>query len=838
MCRDVDSTSHDRPSDVARPLANFVPNQGQWPDTAQFRARFGPVTVFLEDGGWTLSRSSSMHGDAAVRMRLVDAAPVRLTGEGRRRGHHNYLLGSDPARWRTGVPLYASVLYQSPLSGVDLRAYSKDGHFEYDLLLSPGTDLSGIEMIVDGASELRLSDDGALIFETAIGPITQQPPITWQDSPSGGVQQLACRYVLTGHNRFGFTVPDWDGATPLTVDPGLVWSTFLGGPGIGLPFDDVARGVSVDSNGIVTVVGSTTSINFPTTVGAYNTSSNGGNLDVYIARFDPARVGAAELVYSTFLGGIGDDLANHCTVDSNGVVTLAGTTDSSTFPTTNGAFDTTYSGGARDIFVARVDPSRTGPAQLEYSTLFGGSGTDVCTALHVDPLNVATLTGRTSSSSDFPTSTGAFSPGYNGGSYDAFVAVLDTAGAGSAQLVYSTFLGGINTDLSNDVSVDASGVVTVTGSSESPDFPTTANAYNTSFNGGRNDAFVTRLDPGLSGSAQLVYSTFLGGPDSEQANALAVETSGLITVTGITDRDTFPTTPNAYDSTFNGGAWDAFIAQLDPSLGGTAQLRYSTLIGGSTGDYGLDVIVDSSGAVTITGEIGADNSTYPTTAGAFDRTHGGGGGDAYVSRLDFTRTGTSQLIYSTFVGAGRYERSLCMSAHGNGVVIAGTTTSSLFPTTTGAYSTAFNGGSGDAFVTHLDLLPTGVTAFGTSSPGCAGPVWIGVTSLPSRGNGAFSITSVNAPANALGAMFLSTGSLPVPAQILRVNLWVDLGAPSFALPVTSNAKGAAEFVVPIPATTPVGVTLAAQYLWSGPSSPPPCPTLGLSASNGLNFTIQ
>ena len=816
--------------------ANFVQNIGQWDPGALFRARFGAVTVFLEEHGWTVSRPSGSDSAAAIRMQLRGADQCEVVGEAQLPGYHNYLRGTDSTRWRTGVPLFGSVLYVSPLPGVDLRAYTKDGHFEYDLILAPGTDLSPIEFEVQGADGIRLRADGALVIETPIGPLVQPAPKTWQTSPSGEQQLVSCSYVITGDASFGFSVIGWDQTHQLTVDPGLIWSTFLGGSGKGLSFDDVARDLHVDSSGIITVVGSTTSEDFPTALGAYNPSMNGGTTDAFVTRFDPSKQGPAQLIYSSYLGGEGDDTPSGCHVDQDGVITVVGSTASTSFPTSPNAYDSTYGGGVKDCFIAILDPRLAGPNQLIYGSYFGGAGTDVCTGLEITSAGTITIAGRTSGTSGFPTSAGAYNPSFNGGAYDAFVAQLDPTRSGSAQLVYSTFLGGSTTDQANDVSVDAGGVITISGGTESIDFPVTAGAYNTSFNGGRNDAFVAQLDPSLGGAAQLTYSTFLGGPDSEQANAHAVDPYGLVTITGIASNDTFPTTADAFDSTFNGGAWDAFISQLNPSLTGALQLSYSTIIGGSSGDFGLGVVVNPGGQVTITGEIGGHRSNYPTTAGAFDRTHAGGGGDAYVTRMDFTRVGVDQLIYSTFMGSGQYDRGICIHPHGNGVVVGGTTASNLFPTTTGAFDRDYNG-SGDAFISHLDLLPTGVATFGASTPGCAGPVWIGAIAMPAAGSTGFTLTSTNGPPGALGVACLGAGALTAPLPILGAGLWINPAPPFMALPSATNARGSAELNLPIPAGVPAGISLAAQFLWFGPAAPPPCPAQGVSASDALLFTI-
>lgn len=823
-------------SALAGQPVHYVANAGQWPESVRYRARLRAGSVLLQDRGWTLVHVGADNG-AAVRMRLVGAAPAPLIPEGVREARYHYFVGRDPAQWRTGVPLYESVRYQRPYPNVDVRARAVDGVFEYDLLLAPGADLAAVQMVIEGASSVRPDGRGGLVIETPIGTLTQQPPVTWQTSIDGETRPLISRCVLLGGDRFGFEVDGWDRQSTLTVDPGLLWSTFFGGSGGGQPWDDVARAVSVDENGIVTIAGSTLSSNLPTTPGAFNANFVGGTNDAFVAQFDPSKVGAAQLLYTTYFGGTEAETIDGLHVAADGVVTVVGsTTSATTFPVVAGAFDSTYNGGG-DCFVSRLDPRASGIAQLTYSTLLGGDQNDQVSNLSVDSAGVVTIAGYTASA-DFPTVL-PYDATFRGGSYDMFVSRLDPSATGAAQLVYSTYLGTPGIDAATNLAVDSSGVITVVGSTTDASFPTTPGAFSSTLLGTK-DAVVSQLDPRLTGPAQLIFSTLLGGDSGEQANAVALGASGVVTVTGITGDSSFPTTPNAYDRTFNGGTWDAFISQLDPAATGSAQLLYSTLIGGATGDFGLGVLVDSRGTVTITGEIGGFQSDYPTTPGAFDRSFAGGGGDAYVTRIDPNRVGVSQLIYSTFIGSSEYDRGLALSRAPLGVVVAGMTKSTGFPTTTGAYSSVHNGGSFDAFVSHLDMLPTGVFAFGASSPGCDGRLTMSVTSMPAAGNSAFTMLCDDAPKNSsTGFAILATSAMTIPTPLFGVDVWVHLAGPTVVLPAASDARGASDVALPIPAMPSiVGATLFAQFLWIGPNAPSPCPIFGLSASNGLGITIQ
>ncbi len=814
----------------------FVPNLGQWTHAARYVARVGAMNVFLEEKGWTFTlterpaanqEESATARGVAVRMTFAGASAPTLIAEVQLPGRHNYFLGTDRARWQSDVPLYESVRYREVQPGVDVRAREHAGQFEYDLLLQPGADLGPVEIAVEGIERMRVDTDGALVFETGVGPVRMPVPLSWEVGPAGDKRPIACHYVLRGDDRFGFDVTGRQPGWALVVDPGLVWSTLVGGAGY-----DYALALALDAQGAVTIAGGTGSVDFPTTLGVFDATFNGGSLplpgDAFVTRL--AQDGAS-LVYSTFLGGTGNETAYALALDAQGVATVAGETGSSDFPTTPGAFDQSFNGHAffRDAFVARLSP--TG-ASLAWSTFLGGTASDRAFALALDGQGVATVAGQTSSS-DFPTTVGALDTTYNGGTLyngDAFVARLAPTGA---SLVYSTFLGGTDDDGAYAVAVDAQGAATVAGGTAAADFPTTPGAFDTSFNGGSlpGDAFVTRLSPT---GASLVYSTFLGGTLVDYAFELALDATDVATVVGSTGSADFPTTPGAFDTSLSGTS-DAFVAKLAPT--GT-HLIASTFLGGTSDERINALALDARSAPTVAGSTGS--ADFPPTPGAFDTTYNGPtapGGDAFVARLSPTLL---SLVYSTFLGGTFHETgdAVALDARGEAIV-AGNTSSADFPTTAGAFDTTYNGGTFDAFVARLDMLPTGVATFGRSSAGCTGALAISVTSMPRVGNAAFAITCGNAPPNASGLFALTGNRFASPVVVFGAEVWVDPTLVFLQLPATSNQVGASEVSVPIVNVPSLGgVRVFAQFLWAGPNSPPPCPPFGLSASNALDLTIQ
>jgi len=354
----------------------------------------------------------------------------------------------------------------------------------------------------------------------------------------------------------------------------LVYSTFLG-PIIG-------GAIAVDSTGNAYLAGQANA-DYPTTPGAFQTVF-GGSSDAFVTKMNPTGTG---LVYSTFLGGSGFDFANGIAIDSSGNAYVAGSAGAG-FPTTPGAFQTSFSGFS-DVFVTKLNSSGSA---LVYSTYLGGSGNDQGNAIAINTAGNAYVTGSTASS-NFPTTPGAFQTAKAAG-LDAFVTELGTAGN---SLVYSTFLGGNGDDFGNDVKVDSAGNAFAVGLTGSTDFPTTADAIQSSY-GGNNDAFVTRLN---ATGTDLVFSTYLGGSSADDAFALALDAGGNIYVAGQTFSTNFPTTPGAFQTVFGGNS-DAFVAKIvfssfnvcfrDDVHGDSFQFD------STTGQYRF---TQSSGGVTLTG---------------------------------------------------------------------------------------------------------------------------------------------------------------------------------------------------------------------------------------------
>ena len=361
---------------------SFEANRGQTDGRVKFLSRGNGYTLFLTpaEAVLTLSKSGSRATEgspeatrrvkpdglnsAVLRMQLAGANPdPEIVGLGKLPGKSNYFVGNDPSKWRTSIPNYTRVKYEDVYPGVDLVFYGNQRQLEYDLVVAPGADTRAIRLDFQGMEKLEIDAQGNLILHMANGDeITQHKPYIYQEI-NGGKQAVPGQYVLNGKRQVGFQVAAYDTSKPLVIDPVLSYSTYLGGSDL-----DSGSDIAVDADGNAYVTGLTFSFEFPT-LNPFQPSKS-INRDAFVAKLDPA----GTLVYSTYLGGTGEELGAGIAVDDTGSAYVTGTTVSTDFPTTLGAFDTDCGTDGdcdpdpirhNDIFVVKLDP--TGSA-LVYST--------------------------------------------------------------------------------------------------------------------------------------------------------------------------------------------------------------------------------------------------------------------------------------------------------------------------------------------------------------------------------------------------------------------------------------------------------------------------------------
>ena len=638
---------------------------------------------------------------AAVRIRLIDSAPSpKVSGVERLSGRSHYFLGSDSAKWHADVPSYAKVKYQEVYPGVDLVYYGNEGRLEHDFILAPGADPGAIQIAFEGIEGLEIDARGSLLLRTSVGELRLQTPHAFQQK-DGLRREIPSRYVLSSSRKVGIEVASYDATRPLVIDPILTYSTYLGGNGedngggihvddsgiyvggltlstdfptqdplfasnsggfdafvakldptgsslvyatyLGGSGDEIQRDLAVDEAGNAYVFGETTSSDLPTTAGAFDTacgddgSCDGGTPDVFVTKLDST---GSALVYSTYLGGGGSDIAGKITVDPSDSAYVVGYTNSTNFPTSPGAFDEECGndglcdGGVRDAFVTKLDS--TGAA-LSYSSYLGGSDADRAFGVAVDAAGSAYLAGSTFSA-DFPVTAGAFdstcgTDGTCNGADDAFAAKFAADGA---SLLYATYLGGSG-DGDSDIEefawaidVDRQRSAYLTGQTDSADFPV-ANPLLPSYGGGGLDSFVTKLNPA---GTDLAYSSYLGGSGFDHGYGIAVDEFGTAYVTGATVSSDFPIIqplagPGNSCQNCEYGFYESFLTRLNST--GSAFL-YSTYLGGSSAEYGSDLAVGPSGDIYLSGDT--YSTDFPTVA-PFQPAHGAGSNwDAFVARIE------------------------------------------------------------------------------------------------------------------------------------------------------------------------------------------------------------
>ncbi|MFL6211488.1 MAG: carboxypeptidase regulatory-like domain-containing protein [Pyrinomonadaceae bacterium] len=657
------------PSRYGQLPLSFEANQGQTDGQVKFIARGSGFNLFLtateavivtpapvRDAGTDASLKQNV-----LRMNLRHSNPApAITGEDATAGTSNYLTGRDPARWQLNVPHYGRVRYAQIYPGIDLTYQACGQQLEYDFQVAAGSDPAQIQLSFTGARKLSVGA-GALLIETRAGLVKQARPFIYQDV-AGHRRAVRGRYVVRGSNEVGFAVGAYDRTRPLVIDPVISYSTYLGGSG-----DDVARSIAVDDAGNAYVCGTTSSLNFPTTAGAFQPTFIGGNpqQDAFVTKLN---ADGSALVYSTYLGGDGFDDAYAIKVDAAGNAYVAGRTGAPNFPVTPGAYATNGS-----IFVTKLNPAGS---TLLYSTYLGnavgisfninydvgllglaidGSGNAYVaaaggtitklnangsaalytahvnahpTAIAVDAANNAYVTGWI----DASCCTNSFAPTPNayqqtkGGNftYDAFVLKLNSDGSAP---VYATYLGGFHNfanggtdrpgdDIGIGIGVDSAGNAYVSGMTRSNCFPT-SNPYvvptGSACANGNNPTkpFAVKLN---TDGSQLLFAKVLANIFTNTEGGIAVTPSG----------DNFTTQNDVAN---------VYIEKRDA----VGQTIYTTSLGGAGGDTPRGIAIDSAGNVYIAGNT--SSTDYPTTANAFQRNLNVGSGsclncgDAFITKL-------------------------------------------------------------------------------------------------------------------------------------------------------------------------------------------------------------
>jgi hypothetical protein len=713
--------------DYGKLTLGFEANQGQTNPEVKFVSRGSGYDVFLTKDEAVLSlappRESSQRRPAyrettVVRMSLLGANQhAQISGVGILPGKSNYFIGNDPARWRTNVVSYQKVKYQNVYDGVDLVYYGNHRQLEYDFVVQPGAKSDKIRLLLSlpagaGGKCARLDKNGDLAMSTEAGEVVLRRPYVYQSfDDEEEKKEIGGRYVLLSSKKWGgacnlalgFKVARYETNRAVVIDPTLVYSTYLGGSST-----DIGNSIAVDTSGSAYIAGVTASPNFPV-VGGVQAALNGDG-DAFVTKLDPS---GSTIVYSTYLGGSSFDQGNGIAVDTAGNAYVTGVTDSSDFPTTPGSFQPAVPGATEGAFITKLNASGSA---LVYSTYLAGTvgnennGT-VGNAIVVDASGSAYVTGNTFSTS-FPVVNpvqSTFAGGTNIGG-DAFVTKFSPDGNA---LVYSTYLGGSSEDIALGIAIDSAGNAYIAGRTQSTDFPTTAGAFQTTFPGGSVDGFVAKFGP----AGSLIYSTFLGGSNTDLVNAVAADALGNAYVGGLAGSVNFPTTPGSFQTVLTGSG-DGFISKLNPS---GSSLIYSTFLGGNNTARVNGLALDAAGNVYSVGRT--DSGDFPTAC-PIQAVGAGGEFDAFVSVLNPVSSG---LLFSTFLGGSQADIGFGValdSASNPNIYVVGETNSPDFPTVN-PFQATFQGGDLDAFVSKI--TPSSVASTTTSLSSSLNPETLGQT---------------------------------------------------------------------------------------------------------------
>ena len=450
---------------------------------------------------------------SVLRMRMVGAArSVQIAGGDKTGAVSNYLVGKDPSKWHTNVPQFARVQYTEIYPGIDLAFHGSEQQAEFDYIVKPQADASGLKLSFDGAEKIVADANGDLVLSTKAGAMRLHKPVAYQEQ-AGTRTPVEASFALS-ENQVTFSIGSYDRSRDLVIDPVLAYSTYLGGAG-----DDQAAAIAVDANGNAYVTGITNSSAFPIAGGIAPNTFVGFD-DVFVSELNPA---GTALVFSTYIGGTGHDAGRGIAVDSTGIY-VAGETGSDDFPITPTTFSPDQNGGL-DGFALKLNPDG---ASLAWSGFIGGEIDDSAAALAIDSTGNVYVAGQTFSQL-FPLTSNALFTSFNNGTDgfigDGFVSVIKADGSA---FVFSTYLGGSDDDRANGIAVDAARNIYVTGGTQSADFPVTDTTTCNSCSG-LPDAFVSKIKADFS---SLVYSTYLGGSLSDEGFAIAVDSSGQSVVTG------------------------------------------------------------------------------------------------------------------------------------------------------------------------------------------------------------------------------------------------------------------------------------------------------------------
>ncbi len=756
--------AHEKPCESCASLI-FRENKGQWDKQVLYKSEVKSGAVFFEPNqitfnfydardvkrikgdhhkleGFTPTIDYTMHFHA-FRMKFAGAnsSPI-VHGNESISEYFNYFIGNDKNRWTSGVKGFKTITYSELYKGIALKVSSQNNSFKYVYEVKPGADASQIKVDIEGASTLQLNESGDLVIKTSIGEISDLKPYAYQNI-RGKETEVPCRYLLQG-NLLRYDFPNgFEKSQPLFIDPTLIFSTYSGSTA-----DNFGYSATYDSKGNAFGAGSVFGVGYPTTIGAYQinyvggptiTFTGGGTYpgdDISITKYS---ADGSQRLYSTYLGGFGQDLPHSLVANVNDELYVLGTTGAANFPTTTNAFDTTFNGGndpgvfdgiaahysnGSDIIISRFSADGT---QLLASTYVGGSDNDglnyragqpysspgflrhnyadeVRGEIDIDKNNNIYIASCTRSQ-NFPRSAGTFQNSFGGG-LDACVFKMD---AGLSTMIWSTTFGGSDDDASYSVAIDGDENLFLAGGTRSQNFPVTNGTIQNNFAGGEADGFISHID---KNGNTLISSTYYGYADYDQIYFVDLDKANNVYVLGQVDNSGTNYIVNAaYNKPDGGQFMSKFNEALDTKIWSTSFGRGLGVTDISPTAFLVDVCNSiyacGWGSQGVNNNVGGTGGTsgLDVTPNAFRPVTDGQ--DFYLMVL---KDDASALVYATFMGGNISEEHVdggTSRFDKKGMVYqsvcAGCGSNDDFPTTPGVVSNTNNSANCNNAVFKFDL---------------------------------------------------------------------------------------------------------------------------------------
>ena len=734
----------------------FTENKGQWEEPFLFKANLGNGALFVEKNSFTYNfyNSDNYHfhnfnpkeknenfKSHAFRINFLAAnKEVTIASKNAFPEYYNYFLGKDAKNWQSNVKAYQLIHYHNLYNNIDLALYSLGDKLKYDVIINPGGKINEVQLLYEGTDNLSIDEKGNLHITTSVNEIIEQKPYAYQ-LINGEKIEVPCQFILNNNVVSFQLLKDYKKKYPLIIDPVLVFASYSGSTA-----DNFGMTATYGYDGSLFAGGTAFNVGYPTTLGAFDSSFNGiaayGITDVVITRYDST---GTNLIYSTYIGGTEAETVHSIIANENNELYIYGATSSTNFPVTSGAYDTSFNGGSylffssngtkfnngTDIYVAKINPTGTNllgctyiggsandgvnhTVNLTYDTLMNNYGDQYRGEIMLDEDGNCYVASSTKSA-DFPFLNG-FDNTLNG-HQDAVVFKFNT---NLTSLVWSTYLGGSNADAGFSIKVDTNNYVYVCGGTNSVDFPATLGAINTSFQGGKADGYITKID--TNGSA-ILAATYIGTNSYDQCYFIDIDRFGSIYTVGQTE-GSMPII-NAPYANLNSGQ---FIQRISNNL---TAIDYSTLFGNGNINSEFSpaaFLVDRCENVYVSGWggnilNGTPLTGMPTTANAPQPTSG----DGFNFYLFVLERNAQSMLFGTYFGGNQSQEHVdggTSRFDKNGIVYqsvcAGCWGNSDFPTTSGAWSNYNNSSfcNNGIFKFDFEIIPKAAFSVDTFQ-GCA-----------------------------------------------------------------------------------------------------------------------